>query len=709
VRGYLSRVSIRQTFPCLWLTCALLGLSAGAACAAPGDLDPTFGKGGRAWVDYAANSEVEGDMAIAPNGDVVVAGTTSPYYSRYEIAWLRPDGTSRKLVASNFDSYQDESSADSVAVQPDGKVVIGGAVWNSSWQYGRFALARYLPSGEPDPTFSGDGRAVADLDRSAIHAVTLQPDGKIVAVGDADTGPAMGTNGEDLMVARYKSDGTPDESFGDHGVTTIPVSGWDRGQAAAVDSLGRIVVAGSAANTGIGAVVRLLPDGHLDPSFGIAGKLSVDLGGKMQSLDGVVVQPDGRIVAAGYSGAQDFAHDMEPTLVRLTPLGVPDPTFGLGGISVVPLLGRQQFRDLALQPDGKIVAVGGSETPTAHYLDWAKRDFGVYRFDSGGALDATFGTQGGVRTDFFRQLDDAYAVALQGDGKIVAAGNADAGNSNFAIARYVNDLPDVDEDGVFDSADNCPVIANADQADVDGDGLGDACDPVDDRVLPVDPPPPPPPVDPPPDDPQPPVADSPLPPSDPGPPVVDSQPPADPLPPADPQPPDDPPQPPVDEAPQTDPLPAEPSPVADLQPPVEPDAPADPVPSDDQTQAAPEPRSPGDSTVAPGLPGFPARSPTPLQELVNLRRTPGRQTLRDARRRGVLVCVGPASAASARVKLIRSGRVLATKTVHLASGHSVKTRLSPSRRLRRYLTRGALTVKASVAGGGHAVRTVRLR
>ena len=133
----------------------------------------------------------------------------------------------------------------------------------------------------------------------------------------------------------------------------------------------------------------------------------------------------------------DEAYDVEPTVLRLSALGVLDPTFGEGGEALIPVRGRQVLHDVALQPDGKIVAVGGSETPTAAYLDWEKRDFGVYRLETTGRPDSTFATSGVQRTDWYGELDDAKALALASDGRITVGGYVR--RVDGAVARYLGD------------------------------------------------------------------------------------------------------------------------------------------------------------------------------------------------------------------------------------------------------------------------------
>src|SRR3954447_18172860 len=188
------------------------------------------------------------------------------------------------------------------------------------------------------------------------------------------------------------------------------------------------VVVGACA---VGAASAQAAPGDLDTAFGAGGKLTTDFAGNGDEAHAVAVQADGKVVAAGgalvttpLGTLQDFA------LARYRPDGTLDPTFGAAGKVRTDFGGSEQAFAVAVQPDGKIVAAGGSG-----------RDFELARYNADGSLDGTFGVGGKVTTTFagiFASLfTRASAVLVQPDGKIVAAGTASAARPlDFGLARY---------------------------------------------------------------------------------------------------------------------------------------------------------------------------------------------------------------------------------------------------------------------------------
>src|SRR4030095_12640181 len=289
-------------------------------------------------------------------------------------------------------------------------------------------------SGTLDPSFGSGGKVINDFG----CRIVLQPDGKIVAAG----GAANPTDGFDFAVFRFNANGTPDTTFGSGGRTTTDLGGrFEGATSVALQPDGKIIAGGYAvvpvnqfANF---AVVRYNSDGSLDLSFGTGGKVITNFGNISAQAYSLALQQDGKIVLAGYdhfNGGESFA------LARYNTDGTLDAGFGTGGkvhteFTGVGQTGSLAFAyDVALQPDGKIVAAGESTIN-------GQRDFALARYNSNGTLDPGFGTGGKVNSDFVGFDDLANAVTLQSDGKIVAAGAAASGTAasvlfNFALARY---------------------------------------------------------------------------------------------------------------------------------------------------------------------------------------------------------------------------------------------------------------------------------
>jgi uncharacterized delta-60 repeat protein len=234
--------------------------------------------------------------------------------------------------------------------------------------------------------------------------------------------------------------GDLDPSFGTGGKVITPISpgnGVDTARGVAVQSDGRIVAAGHTFNDSTGidfALVRYNADGTLDTTFGTSGKVTTNtsISNGEDIAYAVAIQSNGRIVAAGY--AFNTATSGDFVLARYNSDGTLDTTFGTGGKAITNfnIFGSfDQAHAVAIQTDGKIVAAGLSSS-----------DFALARYNEDGTLDATFGTGGKVTTNISPiNADDAiHAVTIQADGRVVAAGYANNGatgsDPDFALARY---------------------------------------------------------------------------------------------------------------------------------------------------------------------------------------------------------------------------------------------------------------------------------
>ena len=426
--------------------CLLAGLALALApvpaSAAPGELDVTFGVGGVLTTNFGGTYDWAYATAVQPDGRILAAGVSNAM-GTYDFALARytPDHTldpsfgDRGIVTTDFGQSYDW--AYSLALQPDGRIVVGG-VSDVGGSKG-FALARYQPDGHLDRSFGHDGvvdERLPSLSTDVIHGLALQPDGRIVAAGvtfeDRVTLQPQG----DFMLSRYLPDGQVDPSFGVGGTVKTDFDGgsYDEPYALALQRDGRIVVAGYTTNAPSReilfgadnlALARYLDNGLLDETFGHEGKTVVDAGSLDEEFRAVALTADGKIVAAGFTNGERGG-DM--LVARFTRNGILDQSFGLHqGYTATDFGSRsERLSGLVLQPDGRIVA--GGQVALAEGADFA-----VVRYDSQGRLDSTFGRNGLAVADFRGREDRVQAVTLQPDGKIVAVGISEA---DFAVARF---------------------------------------------------------------------------------------------------------------------------------------------------------------------------------------------------------------------------------------------------------------------------------
>ncbi len=479
-----------------------------------GDLDPTFGVGGLVTTDFGS-SEAALSVAVQTDGKIVVAGSSDQGATGTDFALARynSDGTlddggpqdttlgdyfgTNGFVTTDFGGSHDYGR--SIAVQADGKIVVAGSSDQGATGTD-FALARYNSDGSLDENFGTNGKVTTDFGSSSgnisseqVYSVTIDADDKIVVAGVRFHG---WDTGRDFVLARYNSDGTLDDTFGqdmdsdgtkDGLVVTDFAGGADYACSVAIQADHKIVVAGRSNQSGTGsdfALVRYNTDGSLDDgtdsdltdgdSFGTGGKVTTNFGQRSAPREdraySVAIQADGKIVVVGssyYYVGGDWAYDF--ALARYNSDGSPDATFGQDmdndgtqdGLVLTDLAGEDDYAySVAMDGDDKIVVAGKSHQGTA-----TRDDFALARYNSDGSLDETFGQDingdgtpdGVVMTDFAGSSDYAWSVAIDGDGKIVAAGYTspvgpldifEAPSTDFALARYnPNGSPDLDFDG----------------------------------------------------------------------------------------------------------------------------------------------------------------------------------------------------------------------------------------------------------------------
>ena len=394
----------------------------------PGSLDTSFGRGGKVTTSIGSGVDVARALAIQQDGKLVAAGTnnTGPIdgggYNRFALVRYHANGTldgsfggggkvttpiSTGDVVVSADGNSgvfDVDDAYALAIQQDGKLVAAGQAgggrghWGSL--FGDFALVRYNANGKLDTSFGRGGKVTTPLGGvdvgSGARSLAIQKDGKLVAAG-------FNWGGGGYALVRYHANGSLDTSFGRGGKVTTPGAAYTL----AIQKDGKLVAAGAGDN-GF-TLARYNANGTLDTSFGRGGIVRTTIGSGGSEAFALVIQRDGKLVAAGSRNNNDGTNGVF-VLVRYNANGTLDRSFGRGGKVTTPTGGASA---LAIQQDGKLVAFGGA----------------LVRYNANGTLDRSFGRGGVVTTP----TGSASALVIQQDGKLVAAGSSDNG---FALVRY---------------------------------------------------------------------------------------------------------------------------------------------------------------------------------------------------------------------------------------------------------------------------------
>jgi uncharacterized delta-60 repeat protein len=418
----------------------------------PGSLDTCFGVNGLVTTTVSPNNWAVGIALQSDGKSVVACSGRNPSGTGYDFYAVRhnTDGTIDQTFGTggiarvSFTAADDVEHPYAIAIQPDDKILLAGGAHVKRSTDG-FAVARLNTDGSlddgtasdstPGDSFGSGGKVLFGFAGDAdAQDIVIQSDGRIVLAGGQSS---------DFALARLNTNGTLDSTFGSGGKVTAAVGkGGATAHAQAVtiqviNNQERIVAAGSRGTTSGGSVLsdfalmRFLPNGALDASFGSGGKVFTDFSHNDRvnalAISGTKIIAGGMVWWDGSYVMQDFA------LARYNIDGSLDTTFGTGGKVSTDILGWANYITgrMAVQPDGKIVAGGYA------YPDVSSGDFAVARYNVDGSLDTSFGTNGIVVTDFYGQDDDVTGgLALQADGKIVVAGKS-AGFSYVALARYM--------------------------------------------------------------------------------------------------------------------------------------------------------------------------------------------------------------------------------------------------------------------------------
>ncbi len=414
-------------------------------------LDVSFGAGGKVITNILSYKTVAADVAIQPDGKIVVVGytyDTSPAPTFFSVVRYDPNGSldttfggGDGIVTGQFRDSASYLSSDaaSVAIQPDGKILVGGSCYQYPSPRTDFAAARLNPNGSFDNTFDGDGRMTIAIgpEHDILKEITIQPDGKIILSGNTREGvddyPAL---------VRLNPNGSPDTGFSADGVITNVHDIFGSLTALLVLPDGKI--SGIVSVWGYGSndimLIRYNGDGSPDTTFDGDGRRLTKFIGHSGGANAAALLPDGKMILAGGINISSFESHL--ALMRVNPDGTIDTSFGGGGLVTTSLGGnRDSLLDVAIQPDGKIVAAGGVFLTVNN-----SSDFALLRFNADGSLDTTFDLDGKILTSFAggSTQDNVSAMALQPNGKAVVVGIT---GRQAAMTRYMGDIHTADFDG----------------------------------------------------------------------------------------------------------------------------------------------------------------------------------------------------------------------------------------------------------------------
>jgi uncharacterized delta-60 repeat protein len=406
----------------------------------PGTIDSTFNGTGRVILDNGF-LDLYQDVKIQPDGKIVAVGTTydASYAADFQVTRLLSDGTYDPSFGTNgvFRYHLGyETGSYSCLIKDDGNILVSGI---SMDDFGGFAmvLLQLGETGKIDSAFGVNGIAYYDygMGEDIAYAMALQNDGKILLAGHISNENFQ----KEPAVVRFTENGILDASFGLNGVATVPVTETDNEFAGiCVQPDGKIVAAGHISN-GLSwfslLLARFDENGILDPTFDTNGYVNMNLGNVDDEFFDVRITTNGEIIATGFTTTQDdFNYHL--LVMKFDGNGALVPGFGEEGMVIWGETSYNVGYAMEILPDDKIVVAGSSGEKAPMDSDW-----GIWKFNVDGTLDESFGNGGVVTTDATMEFDEALGIAVQEDGKLVAAGKFRMDNNiNFGVVRYLNEL-----------------------------------------------------------------------------------------------------------------------------------------------------------------------------------------------------------------------------------------------------------------------------
>lgn len=436
--------SKKHLFPVFSLILLLNAGFSTQSIAQPGTLDNTFGTNGIVTTFLDTFPDKGNTVVIQNDGKIILGGSAQSSYTTSDFALIRynTDGTLDNTFGTNgqvITTIENRSEAQAVAIQTDGKIVLGG--------YSKFYIniVRYNTDGSLDTTFGNGGKVITDVIgyySEKCKSVVIQSDGKILVGG---YGQESGNDLPHFLVVRYLNNGTLDTTFGTNGVL---VGGVGMGRSLHIKTDGKILLGGESAFSF--AIERYTSNGLLDNTFGVNGQVITLFGGANSFGHSMDLQTDGKMVLAGYSSF----NNIDMALARYNTDGTLDNTFGVDGKVITPFGESSKGNTVKVQNDGKII-LGGNASDNANVLNFA-----LARYNTNGTLDNSFGINGQTLTPIGNSYSVGQALDFDANGNIVMVGYAYIdSNADIALARYYGD-PTIGLDEAFTTTGKSTVYPN---------------------------------------------------------------------------------------------------------------------------------------------------------------------------------------------------------------------------------------------------------
>ena len=404
-----------------------------------GSLDSTFGINGIVTTSIGTTDSYPYSVQIQTDGKLVVVGKSVNGKKLMTLVRYQGNGSLDNsfgvsgIVTTPVENS--DSEARSIAIQNNGKIIVAGD-YSNGINNNDYLIARYNSDGTLDSTFGTNGITTTPIGdhNDEPNSVIIQNDGKILTAGRT-----YNVSEGDIVLVRYNSDGSLDDSFGNNGIKiTAMEKSSEQAYAVAKLNNGKIIATGSIESDADGSnsiTIRYNADGSLDNTFGANGIVITKVQFPIENITSVALQninDNEKIITSSYTfngNNYDFA------LSRFNPDGTPDNTFGMNGNVIVSINdSSNDYADaLAIQNDGKIVVTGKTFSGNSHHLM-------TIRYNSDGSMDNTFGNEGVGILPMSVSVDFPNSISIQNDGKIVVSGYSFIGNNaDFAAARYNQD------------------------------------------------------------------------------------------------------------------------------------------------------------------------------------------------------------------------------------------------------------------------------